>query len=641
MSVYSVNVYPSCITLKTGDWYYGAWADVRASSNCCSDVHWYSENPNIASVGYTNGYIHANSSGTVRIYAVSDTDSSKKDYITVNVTSGTICVDSITLNRTGLYLEKGDRFNLTATVCPTNATNKSISWRSTNSSVASVSGGNVTAKSEGWAYIYAEAQDGSGEYAVCYVNVTENVLVSSVTIDPPCLTLNVGGSECLGEIVCPANADNKGVRWSSDRPNVVTVNPDTGLVMAHSAGTAIITATACDGSGKKGTCTVSVNAPVPVTGIEVCPASKTMNVGDTDYLCATVYPYNATDKSVIWCSSNENVAEVGMRSGHITAKQAGTATITATTVDGEYRDSMNLTVIIDTVIIQKDGAYNKVVFQKSGKVWRCINQDMIFSDIPISSTLYDKSHLNFYGHTEYQTNIITYTDNEIKLLYAIDPYGVANYVQRYADEIFMNTVKEENIEESLRASISYKDYIFKMLFKRDPKYFARTIDGVWYEVTEYDEINDVLSESEAYFGTHPIYDLHTFFELMGVCSSILNIVFMTTFFTSSVAGIVLKKVVTTGMLVLSGIESILREEYASYDLGDFIESTINNTLPDWAVNYVSLYESLEDLVEAMTLNFNYNKEIIDYCACQTGYNVLFEMKDGTTYNLKEVCDRLD
>ena len=256
---------------------------------------------------------------------------------TVNVTSRTICVDSITLNITGLYLEKGDRFNLTATVCPTNATNKSISWRSTNSSVASVSGGNVTAKSEGWAYIYAEAQDGSGEYAVCYVNVTENVLVTSVTIDPPCLTLNVGGSECLREIVCPANADNKCVRWSSDRPNVATVNPDTGLVMAHSAGTAVITATACDGSGKKGTCTVRVNAPVPVTGIEVCPASKTMNVGDTDCLCATVYPYNATDKSVIWCSSNENVATVGLYTGKITAKMAGTTTITATTADGGYQ----------------------------------------------------------------------------------------------------------------------------------------------------------------------------------------------------------------------------------------------------------------------------------------------------------------
>ena len=69
-----------------------------------------------------------------------------------------------------------------------------------------------------------------------------------------------------------------------------------------------------------------------------------MNVGDTDYLCATVYPYNATDKSVIWCSSNENVAEVSMRSGHITAKQAGIATITATTVDGEYRDCCTLDV---------------------------------------------------------------------------------------------------------------------------------------------------------------------------------------------------------------------------------------------------------------------------------------------------------
>ena len=122
------------------------------------------------------------------------------------------------------------------------------------------------------------------------------------------------------------------------------VNRDSGLVYAQNAGTSTITVTATDGSGKKGTCTVRVNAPVPVTGIEVCPASKTMNVGDTDYLCATVYPYNATDKSVIWCSSNENVAEVSMRSGHITAKQAGTATITATTVDGEYRDCCDVTV---------------------------------------------------------------------------------------------------------------------------------------------------------------------------------------------------------------------------------------------------------------------------------------------------------
>ena len=82
MSIYSVNVYPSCITLKTGDWYYGAYAFVDASSNCCTDVEWYSSNTSVATVNYTTGYIYARSSGTARIYAVSKVDPGKSDYIT-------------------------------------------------------------------------------------------------------------------------------------------------------------------------------------------------------------------------------------------------------------------------------------------------------------------------------------------------------------------------------------------------------------------------------------------------------------------------------------------------------------------------------------------------------------------------------
>ena len=345
MSVYSVNVYPSCITLKTGDWYYGAYAFVDASSNCCTDVEWYSSNTSVATVNYTTGYIYARSSGTARIYAVSKVDPGKSDYITVTVTSGTIYVTSVELNRSYVSIEEGETFTLSATVCPTNASNKSLAWSSSNTSIATVSSsGKVTAKSRGYVTITATAKDGSGRRDCCEFLVTGDVLVGSITVSPSYLELTKGESRRLYETVCPTNATNKCVRWSSSNTNIVFVNPDSGLVYAQNAGTSTITATATDGSGKKGTCTVRVNAPVPVTGIEVCPASKTMNVGDTDYLCATVYPYNATDKSVIWCSSNENVAEVSMRSGHITAKQAGTATITATTVDGEYCDCCTLDV---------------------------------------------------------------------------------------------------------------------------------------------------------------------------------------------------------------------------------------------------------------------------------------------------------
>ena len=515
--------------------------------------------------------IYARLSGTARIYAVSDIDSSKKDYITVNVTSGTICVDSITLNITGLYLEKGDRFNLTATVCPTNATNKSISWRSTNSSAASVSGGNVTAKSEGSAYIYAEAQDGSGEYAVCYVNVTENVLVSSVTIDPPCLTLNVGGSECLREIVCPTNADNKCVRWSSDRPNVATVNPDTGLVMAHSAGTAVITATACDGSGKKGTCTVRVNAPVPVTGIEVCPASKTMNVGDTDYLCATVYPYNATDKSVIWCSSNENVAEVSMRSGHITAKQAGIATITATTVDGEYCDCCEITVDgREKVTISKDGNYSKIIFN-DGKTWKC---NIFYYNTTLELNLPIDTERSNYNAS------IDFTEKQLGFLFRLDPNGVIYYV------------KNKNLGEGTSTTdyLIYRDNIFKEIYGRSPHYFTYENSQLYY----YTGVNNdnryyVYSEAELIFGMLPRWTISnimkTFFD---VALSIISI------YVPSLGAALLTIDIVTAFYFTGAVDGAVNSA-ANEFITQVIESNYSDKLAKrfgWASTIVNLIPSL-------------------------------------------------
>lgn len=344
MSVYSVNVYPSSTTIKTDSWYYNAYAVVNASSNCCEDVEWYSDSPCVASVNKTQGYIYGISPGTAKIYAISTVDSSKKDYITVTVTSGQICVDSVTLNRSSISLEKGDTFDLCATVCPTNATNKSISWLSTNTNVATVSDGVVTAKARGCTYIFAEAKDGSGEYDYCYVNVTEDILVSSVTLNYSSYTLNANGSVSLRETVCPTDATNKCVEWTSDKPHIAFVNPDSGFVTAQGAGTATITATATDGSEKYGECTITVNPPIAVSGIDVCPTCLTMNVGDVECLFKEITPGNATNQTVTWCSSNENVATVGLYTGKVTAKKVGTTTITATTVDGEFTACCAVTV---------------------------------------------------------------------------------------------------------------------------------------------------------------------------------------------------------------------------------------------------------------------------------------------------------
>ena len=470
MYVYSVNVYPSSTTIKTGNWYYGAYAVVNASSNCNTGVRWYSNNTSVATVNASSGYIYAKAPGTTRIYAQSTVDSSKKDYISVTVTSGTICVDSVTLNRSSISLEKGDTFTLTATICPTNATNKTISWRSSNTSVATVSGGVVTAKARGYAYIYAEAQDGSGEYDFCYVNVTEDILVTSVTVSPSSKTMNIGNSAYLYETVCPTNATNKCVKWSSNKTSVATVNPDTGLVIARGSGIATITATAQDGSKKKGYCTITVNAPVAVTAVEVCPTSLTMNVGDIEYLCASIMPYNATNQTVTWCSSNENVATVGLYTGKITAKKAGSTTITATTADGGYQDCMTITVNYcggsnyrdvtkHNMVLQCDGYYECSVCGYRVKSPALQDKDILNNE-DYYKVLCCYLSIPYYSTLENKNNVI-YIPTSTLLSKIDDIRSQSEYASKYEyagnDGIYIREYSEQNNLIFPPLSVGYND----------------------------------------------------------------------------------------------------------------------------------------------------------------------------------------
>ena len=170
-------------------------------------------------------------------------------------TDGATAVTSVALDKTELVLIVGDAaVQLKATVLPEDATDKTVTWSSDKTSVATVDAtGNVTAVAEGEATITAKAGD---KTATCTVTVTAaTVAVTSVALDKTELVLIVGDAAAqLKATVLPEDATDKTVTWSSDKTSVATVDA-TGNVTAVAEGEATITAKAGD---KTATCKVTV-----------------------------------------------------------------------------------------------------------------------------------------------------------------------------------------------------------------------------------------------------------------------------------------------------------------------------------------------------------------------------------------------
>ena len=316
-------------------------ATVQPTNATNKNVSWSSSNASVATVS-SSGLVTAKAAGTATI-TVTTADGSQKATCAVTVNTPVIPVTGVTLDKSSVTLNVDQTQQLSATVQPTNATNKNVSWSSSNASVATVSsGGLVTAKVAGTATITVTTADGSKK-ATCVVTVNTPVIpVTEVTLDKTSVTLNVDQTQQLSATVQPTNATNKNVTWSSSNTSVATVS-SSGLITAKAAGTTTVTVTTEDGS-KKATCAVTVNTPViPVTEVTLDKTSVTLNVNATEQLSATVQPTNATNKNVSWSSSNASVATVSS-SGLVTAKAAGTATITVTTADGSKKATCAVTV---------------------------------------------------------------------------------------------------------------------------------------------------------------------------------------------------------------------------------------------------------------------------------------------------------
>ena len=252
-----------------------------------------------------------------------------------------INVTGVAVDQTAVALLPGGTTQLVAIIEPTNAKDQTVTWTSSNESIVTVDeNGLVTAIKEGKATVKVITTDG-GYMATVNVTVSSNVVsVESITLNKTSMNLPTNSSAMLKATIKPNNASNKGIIWSSSNNKIATVDVN-GKVVGKSAGTVTITATTKDG-GHKATCTVTVS-DIKVTGIKLSNSSLTMNLGTTKTVTATVKPDNASNKTVTWKSDNTSVATVDAN-GKITAKNEGTATITATTKDGGHKATCVVTV---------------------------------------------------------------------------------------------------------------------------------------------------------------------------------------------------------------------------------------------------------------------------------------------------------
>ena len=257
--------------------------------------------------------------------------------------AGPVAVTGVTLNKSTTSIEAGQSEQLTATVLPSNAGNKAVTWSTSNPDVAQVDQqGNVSAIAPGNAIITVTTADG-GKEATCQVTVTAPptpVEVTGISIKQT-TTIAIGESETLSITYSPADANTgKGVTWSSGNESVATVNAN-GNVTGIAAGTAIITVTSTTNPAITASCTVTVQA-VAVTGISLNKSSLNIQISGTETLIATITPSNATNKSITWSSDKTNIATVN--NGVVTGIGEGTAVITVKTADGGKEATCNVTV---------------------------------------------------------------------------------------------------------------------------------------------------------------------------------------------------------------------------------------------------------------------------------------------------------
>ena len=331
------------------------------------EVTWSMVPQTIASVS-DEGKVTGLALGTAYLTATAADGFGAKALATVNVVP-TLAIGVEIAEPATKEFKVGETIQLSATVSPDNASDKTVSWSSNNNEIASVnSTGLVTAVSEGEVVITATNSSGNTDKISLTVIPT---LAESLSVVPESVTLRTGGETTLIATVFPATTTNKALSWSASAPEFANVD-EFGKVTAYKVGESIITVSTTDGSQRSAQSKVIVE-PTPVTDIQILYyGSTTLQVGDKVTLSAKVMPEDATDKSFTWKSQSETVVTV-TPDGVVEAVGLGTAWIGAF-AKGDYPyATIEFTVVptpVANITIEKetDWCYAGETIQLTAKV---------------------------------------------------------------------------------------------------------------------------------------------------------------------------------------------------------------------------------------------------------------------------------
>ena len=252
--------------------------------------------------------------------------------------SASVAVTGVSLSSSTASVKVGATTSLTATVSPSDATNKNVTWSSSDTSVASVSGGVVTGVKAGSATITVTTADG-GLQDTCSVSVS-NVEATAVTMSASSASLIVGGTQQLSVTFTPSNTTDQSGIWDSSNTTVATVS-DTGLVTAKAAGSTTVSFLSNSGS-LRADCTVTVSETVVLSSISVSGASASATFGSTYSTSGIVVTAHYSDGSTKDVTSSSSVSSPN-------TKLIGTQTPTVSYTEDSLTKTATYSVFVTTV----------------------------------------------------------------------------------------------------------------------------------------------------------------------------------------------------------------------------------------------------------------------------------------------------
>ena len=269
-------------------------------------VTWESSDKTIATVS-KDGVVTGVKSGVVTITCTSNATGAKA--------TCTVTVATIALNKSEVVVRKKKSVTLKPTVYPTTLEDKSVTWKSSDETIATVSSsGKVTGVKSGFVTITCTS-NATGLSTTC------KVTVGTITLNKSSVTVDQGKTVTLKPTVYPTSLEDKSVKWKSSDKSVATVT-SAGKVKGVKAGVATITCTSV-ATGLSATCTVTV------PGIAFDPSEVVVRKKKTLTLTPIFYPETVEDKSVTWKTSDKTVATVSA-DGVVTGVKSGVVTITCT-----------------------------------------------------------------------------------------------------------------------------------------------------------------------------------------------------------------------------------------------------------------------------------------------------------------------